>query len=132
MRILTAILVAVVVGIAVGAALAYVDVRSDPDAITTLVGKTGTASDSADAFAGPRVEVPELHYDYGSMQRGTSKSHEFLIRNVGTAPLTLRAGTTTCKCTLSQVPTAPVPPGGSTKVKVEWAAKSPGGEFSQS
>jgi len=45
--------------------------------------------------------------------------------------LTLRGGSTSCKCTLSQVPTAPVPPGGSTKVKVEWSAKSGSGEFTQ-
>jgi hypothetical protein len=121
---------AVLVGVVVGGALAYVDVRSDPDAVTKLVDEKAGSSPN-DSGAQPRVEVPELRYNFGSMERGTSKSHEFEMRNVGSAPLTLRNGPTSCKCTLSQVPTAPVPPGGSTKVKVEWSAKSGSGEFTQ-
>jgi hypothetical protein len=128
MRTLTCIAVAVLVGVVVGGALAYVDVRSDPDAITKL---TDEKPGSVDPAASPRVEVPELRYDFGTMERGTSKSHEFVMRNVGVAPLTLRNGPTSCKCTLSQVPSAPVPPGGSATVKVEWAAKSGSGEFTQ-
>jgi hypothetical protein len=130
MRILTSIAVAVIIGVVVGGAIAYVDVRSDPDAITKLVdAKSGVLP--PDQAAAARVEVPESHYNFGTMERGTSKSHEFVIRSVGAAPLTLRGGSTSCKCTLSQVPTAPVPPGGSTKVKVEWSAKSGSGEFTQ-
>src|SRR4029079_3243929 len=130
MRILTSIVVAVILGIVVGGALAYVDVRSDQDALTDLLGKAGSTPD--DHGNRPRIEVPETRYDFGTMQRGTSKSHEFVIRNVGTAALTLRKGKTSCKCTLSQVPNASVPPGGSTKVKLEWSAKAGGGEFTQS
>jgi len=89
-----------------------------------------TASTDSDK-GGPRMLVPQPHYDFGSMQRGTSKSHEFEIRNVGTAPLKLRSGGTTCKCTLSRVPEMPVPPSGSTMVKLEWSAKSDSGPFRQ-
>ena len=65
------------------------------------------------------------------MQRGTSKSHDFVIRNTGDAPLKLRAGTTTCKCTLSEVSESAIAPGESTHVKVQWTAKADNGPFRQ-
>jgi hypothetical protein len=37
------------------------------------------------------------------MLRGSSMSHRFEVKNVGDAPLTLRVGQTTCKCTLGEV-----------------------------
>ncbi len=79
----------------------------------------------------PHVVVKEPHYDFGTMQRGTSKSHEFLIQNTGAGPLKLRNGGTTCKCTMSQVPESAIPPGGSTKIKLEWKAKADSGPFRQ-
>jgi hypothetical protein len=54
-----------------------------------------------------------------------------VIRNIGNAALKIRNGGTTCKCTLSKVPEEPIPPTGSTKVKLEWAAKSDSGPFRQ-
>lgn len=130
MRIISTVVVAALVGVLVGAALAYVDVWSDPDAISRLAGDAQPGSLPGDKN-GPRIEVPEARYDFGTMQRGTSKSHEFVIRNIGAAPLKLRSGGTTCKCTLSKVPEEAIPPGGSTSVKLEWAAKADSGPFRQ-
>src|SRR4051794_37825111 len=122
MRIISSILIAALIGIMVGGALAYWDVRSDPDALGKLADATTPSATSAGVQSGPRVVVPEPSYDFGTMPRGTSKSHEFVIRNLGTAALKLRLLSTTCKCTLSEVPNASIPPGGSTKVKLEWSA----------
>ncbi len=130
MRILSLISVAALVGCLVGGAVAYVEVRNDLGPVNALPGETEVTAPDASGDL-PRAESDELHYDFGSMQRGTKKSHEFTIRNAGTAPLTLRAGTTTCKCTLSEVSNSAVPPGGSTHVKVEWTAKSDNGPFRQ-
>ena len=132
MRIISTIVVAALVGILAGAAVAYVEVRSDRDAISKLSDELESGASAEGDKETPRVEVSQPHYDFGTMQRGTSKSHEFVIRNVGTAPLKLRSGGTTCKCTLSEVPEAAIPPGGSTSVKLEWAAKADSGPFRQS
>ena len=51
----------------------------------------------------PLAEVKEPNYQFGAMQRGTTKSHEFVFRNTGHSPLTLRVGSTTCKCTIGNV-----------------------------
>ncbi len=105
MRIIRTIVIAALVGIMAGAAVAYVEVRSDRDAIDKVSDELDSGASAAGAKDTPRIEVSQPHYDFGTMQRGTSKSHEFVIRNVGTAPLKIRSGGTTCKCTLSEVPT---------------------------
>jgi hypothetical protein len=130
MRIISIILFAVIVGGLVGGAVAFVQVHNDLPPVTELPGSTVLAPQtSTEKMA--RAKVEEQHYDFGTMQRGTSKSHDFVITNVGDAPLKLRAGTTTCKCTLSEVSEAAIAPGESTKVKVQWSAKSDNGPFRQ-
>jgi hypothetical protein len=131
MRIIGTIVLAAVLGIFAGGALAYIENWSDPDAADKLVGPVGPDGRPLADKDGPRIEVTEAHYDFGSMQRGTSKSHEFTIRNVGKAPLKLRNGGTTCKCTAFKVPDDALQPGQSTTVKLEWAAKVDNGEFRQ-
>ncbi len=129
MRIISTIVLAALLGILAGGALAYVEVRSDPDALDGLAAKPVTTTKIDEKT--PRIAVDEPHYDFGSMQRGTSKSHEFVIRNTGDAPLTIRNGGTTCKCTLSKVADESIAPGKSTTVKLEWSAKADSGPFRQ-
>jgi Protein of unknown function (DUF1573) len=113
-----------------GGAIAYVEVRSDPDAIDKLSNPLATNNKTGSEEAS-HISVDEPHYNFGSMQRGTTKSHEFVIRNTGNAPLKIRNGGTTCKCTLSKVADESIPPNGSTKVKLEWTAKADSGPFGQ-
>ena len=65
------------------------------------------------------------------MQRGATEAHEFVFTNVGSTPLKLEVGRTTCKCTLGEVAARPLEPGESTPVRLEWVAKSGGGQFRQ-
>jgi hypothetical protein len=129
MRILTIILIAALVGSAIGGAVGYVEVSSDPDTVAALAGDPAAPPEPQGKSA--RVEVVEPHFNFGQMERGREKSHEFLIRNTGDAPLTLTVGQTSCKCTLSKVDSGAVPPGGTTHVKLQWSAKSDQGPFRQ-
>jgi hypothetical protein len=87
----------------------------------------------------PRVAVPETAFMFGSVGLGEKDSHEFLIRNTGEAPLELTRGTTSCSCTVSDFEASEggsatakvVPPGGTTKLRVTWRGKGPGGHFRQ-
>lgn len=72
------------------------------------------------------------HHNFGKMQRNGKSSHEFIVRNDGTEPLSLTTGDTTCKCTLFKAGSGTLAPGESTKVKLEWTAKTGDEEFSQS
>jgi len=50
---------------------------------------------------------------------------------VGGAPLILTKGSTSCKCTISEVNEEPIPPSRSVKVTVQWSGKGNLGEFQQ-
>jgi hypothetical protein len=130
MRILSIILIAALLGGAVGGALAYVEVRSDRDTIAASTGDEGVSEPELEGKL-PRVQVDEPNFNFGQMERGREKSHEFVIRNVGDAPLKLTVGPTSCKCTLSEVKAGAIAPGESTNVKLEWSAKSDQGPFRQ-
>ncbi|MFM8805375.1 MAG: DUF1573 domain-containing protein [Planctomycetia bacterium] len=85
------------------------------------------------------AEVPETQFAFGTVGVGAKGFHEFVIRNAGAAPLELTKGATSCTCTVSDFEekeggsTGPkvVPPGGSTKLKVQWRGKGDGGPFRQ-
>jgi len=50
---------------------------------------------------------------------------------VGTAPLTIRVGPTSCTCTVGNVTDEAIPPGGTGEVRLEWTARSGSGPFQQ-
>jgi Protein of unknown function (DUF1573) len=130
MRIISIIFVAALIGAVVGGAVGYVEVRRDLDPINEFPGDTIVSPKNAnEALQAAKADDPR--HDFGTMQRGTSKSHEFTIRNVGTAPLKLRKGTASCKCTDFIVPEDSIAPGATAKVKVVWSAKSDTGPFHQ-
>ncbi len=129
MRILSIILISAFVGTALGAAVGYVEERNNVGTGAIIDGATAaTPLVSEDA---PRVQVEQPNYNFGILQRGYKKSHEFVIKNVGKQPLKLSVGHTTCKCTLGEVSDRPIQPGEATNVKLEWTAKSDAGPFRQ-
>jgi hypothetical protein len=114
-----------------GAAVAYVEVRSDAEHLADNL-QSATSRPVAEAPGNvPRVAVDEPHYQFGRMERGREQSHDFVIRNVGAAPLTLKVLSTTCKCTIGHVTDKPIEPGESTTVKLEWKALAEEGPFRQ-
>jgi hypothetical protein len=125
------ILVSAVIGIAVGAALAYVEVQPTVNGPQPHIAAATNKSEPASDSSGPRVEVDNPTYNFGTMQRGTQMTHEFVVRNVGTAPLTLNVVSTSCKCTVGDVSGDPIPPGESVPVKLEWRALTGVGSFRQ-
>lgn len=125
--------VATAAGIAVGAAGALLQ-RSGP----WRVGDLDVVA--APAGPAPRVETGETHHAFGTLGTGGTGSHEFVVRNAGDGPLTLRKGATSCTCTVSDFDAAEggtpdgsktVPPGEETKIRVQWKGKPPGGPFRQ-
>src|SRR5262245_54569687 len=60
-------------------------------------------SDSSLTTSQPCLEAVETEFDFGTQNPNSTARHDFTIRNTGTAPLKLRVGSTTCKCTVSDV-----------------------------
>ncbi len=71
-------------------------------------------------------------YEFGVIERNTKDSHEFTIKNEGTAPLQIKVGHTTCKCTVAELKNSSLKPGDTTTVKLEWEVKSYVDSFQQS
>lgn len=76
------------------------------------------------------VAVDNVH-QFGVINPGDKRTHRFTVRNDGDAPLTLKLGSTTCKCTLANLQDAVVPAGGTTEIELAWHAEEPQFRFRQ-
>jgi len=59
----------------------------------------------------PKIEIPEDSYNFGLIGPQDVVEHEFIIRNVGEAPLTISRAYTTCGCTTAEVSARVIQPG---------------------
>ncbi|QDU87486.1 hypothetical protein Pla175_08480 [Pirellulimonas nuda] len=128
MRLPLTFLIAILLGASVGGAWGYL--RIGPSASVEQMIDTAQAPVPGEAPAAavpaPRAYVDLQHYEFGVMQNGTTQSREFHFENRGNAPLELIAGQPTCKCTIGEVPSEPIPPGGSADVLVSWTPRALG------
>ena len=126
--------VAACLGAAVGGGIATLEAATRP----WLAGDFAAGSSRSSGSA-PQVDVPETLFAFGTVGVGAKGSHEFVIRNTGSAPLELTKGATSCTCTVSDFEVSEggskdakvVQPGGSTKLNVQWKGKGDGGPFRQ-
>lgn len=135
------LVVAVILGIAGGilqfrAGYSGVDERLASFRAVSNAANGGEAAASAASAANERPEpraevVGGTIYDFGTMQQGSSKSHTFLFRNIGNAPLELKVGTTSCRCTLGSLADSSLKPGEETEVTLEWKATGVLDKFGQ-
>jgi hypothetical protein len=70
-------------------------------------------------------------YDFGVGTRNGQMRHNFVVRNDGDGPLTLERGSTSCKCTLSELKTGQLAPGETAEVTLEWKITAMGEMFRQ-
>jgi len=120
-------LTATVLGSAVGVALTYNELTSVGNVglgSPVDVLELGSATIARQQAGIPRLAVEgEREYDFGVMERGTTSSHAFVIKNEGRGPLRLEKGETSCKCTLSELTNGSLSPGESTEITLEWTPK---------
>lgn len=68
----------------------------------TAVALLASAAVARAETSGAKVEIPERAYDAGRVDQGTPVRHAFVVRNVGTADLSVVA-TPGCSCTVAAV-----------------------------
>lgn len=137
MKVVAIALTALVLGIAVGLTTTWAEVSRTGNYFrheNLAVPPVGVAAEETKVAGDkiPRAVVvggPEHHF--GTMEQHSIGKHDFVIRNVGTAPLRLRVASTTCKCTMGKVGNDDLQPGESTKVHLEWEAKEFSLQYSQ-
>jgi hypothetical protein len=99
-----------------------------PDTRIVVDSSTGAAIvmkavDPASAAAPathPRLELPQTEHDFGTMNALSEGKHEFVVRNVGEAPLALKVGSTSCKCTVAGLEREMIAPGEEASVVLRW------------
>ena len=132
---ITITLFSALVGLGLGAVLAYVEVPkesnpmpmpSKPSAVPKVAEQPAKISE---AKLPPQAEVPERVFEFGNIERGTSMSHVFKVRNVGKSPLFVEVASTTCKCTVGNLSKKEVGPNEESEVLLEWVAKTGPGPF---
>lgn len=79
----------------------------------------------------PKVVLEETEHDFGVMAVGEERKHKFVVRNEGEAPLKLKRGVSTCKCTLSDLAKEEIAPGESAEIELAWTPKVSDEEFRQ-
>lgn len=129
MRLWIFLLIVAVLGLIFGFGITVIELGASP---AGTVDAAFTAHPAVVDEHGPKATVDSEEYDFGAMERDSYKSHTFVIRNDGHAPLTLIKGDSTCRCTTFEVEKTDLQPGESTNVKIEWHATVPPGQFGQS
>lgn len=120
-------------GVALGAGSGYLQYRHEEPTFFQLVAGKTPKSIAKSPDARPRVVVENgIDHDYGVMELGETKKHDFLIRNHTDKPLSLSIVDTTCKCTVGNLPDEAIPPGETGTVTLEWIAKIYAPDFRQS
>lgn len=85
------------------------------------------AEQVAAAADAPMMSFKETTHDFGSIQDGQVVKHTFTFTNTGKSPLVIESATSTCGCTVPEVPREPVAPGAEGKIEVEFNSAGKGG-----
>ena len=70
-------------------------------------------------------------YDFGSVKDGDILVHTFIFKNDSQKPLVINDLQASCSCTVSEVSSRNIPPGGSAEIKVTVDSKGRQGEMTQ-
>tara|TARA_B100001758_G_C18269086_1_gene535335 strand:+ start:235 stop:678 length:444 start_codon:yes stop_codon:yes gene_type:complete len=83
-----------------------------------LIQSPLTAQKNADKVAMPEIEINKDSFDFGEIGQDESINAEFLLKNVGDAPLLIRSAKGSCGCTVPEWPREAIQAGEDAIVKV--------------
>ncbi len=98
---------------------------------TDLVQSPLTADSSSDEVAMPQIEIDKYVFDFGDIQQNESVNTDFIIRNIGEAPLLIRSAKGSCGCTVPVWPREPIISGEQDTIKVIFNSGSKQGKQNQ-
>jgi hypothetical protein len=85
------------------------------------------AEQVAAAADGPVMSFKQTTHDFGSIKEGEVVKHTFTFTNTGKSPLVIESATSTCGCTVPEVPKEPIAPGAEGKIEVQFSSAGKGG-----
>ena len=83
-----------------------------------LIQSPLTAKKDADKVAMPEIEINNDSFDFGEIRQDESINAEFLLKNVGDAPLLIRSAKGSCGCTVPEWPKEAIQAGEDAIIKV--------------
>jgi hypothetical protein len=89
---------------------------------TTNTQEIATAADA------PVMTFKETEHDFGTIKDGDVVNHTFEFTNTGKTPLVIESASSTCGCTVPEVPKEPIAPGESGKIGVQFSSAGKGGQ----
>ncbi len=97
-------------------------------AFVAFIGFTANAQE----VTGAQIAFEKEVIDYGEVAYNSNGEREFVIKNIGDAPLVITNTKGSCGCTVPTRPTAPILPGESAVMKVKYDTKRANRPFSKS
>ena len=86
----------------------------------------------ASSLFAQELKLETENLEFGDLQLGTEVTKSIKISNVGTEPLIIKGIVGSCGCTVPEVPKAPIAPGKSVDVKINYSVGSVPGAFNKS
>lgn len=66
------------------------------------------------------INFAEYEHAFGDIKQDSENKHVFKFTNTGTEPLIIETANGSCGCTVPNYPKAPIPPGGTGEIEVEY------------
>lgn len=131
MKTFLAVVLASILGVAAGAGIAAWRIAVAPWDGDPGGTRAGTPAATPPSGPAPKVVVDQEEYEFGLLDITAKGKHDFLFTNRGQGTLELKAGETSCGCTVSEIKDGGIAPGESGKVTVTWRADKGEGPFRQ-
>ena len=74
----------------------------------------------------PEITFTKTIHNFGSLQKKSDASIDFVFKNTGKSPLVLKSVTPSCDCTTPDWPKGPIMPGKTSTIKVVYDTKEIG------
>jgi hypothetical protein len=79
----------------------------------------------------PKITFKKDSWDFGKIKQGDEPAYEFVFKNEGDAPLTIKNVETSCGCAAALVSDKRIEPGASGKIKVTFSSRGYSGEVTK-
>lgn len=100
--------------------------------IMDVIRNPATANDAeVDTSSLARFQFKEDRHDFGEVDAGAVIKHTFSFKNDGEVPLLISDVRSTCGCTVAKWPKAPIAPGKTGEIPVEFDTKNKNGRQSK-
>jgi uncharacterized cupredoxin-like copper-binding protein len=109
----------------------YVNTNDPKNPELKLKIKGNVVASAAAAVSAPKLYVPKINHDFGTVKEGKVVEHTFKFANQGNAPLEIKNVRTSCGCTAALLSSKIIEPGKEGTLKVELDTKNRLGRLSR-